>query len=107
METVVFDPYASPWVIKEYRAEQVFDLNELCSVADYLTVIVPLNDETRHMIGAEQFRAMKKSAYFVNVCRGPVVDEKAIIESAERGTDFAGQASTYSNRNLRPSTTRF
>ena len=37
METVVFDPYASPWVIKEYRAEQVFDLNELCSVADYLT----------------------------------------------------------------------
>ena len=37
METVVFDPYASPWVIKEYRAEQVFDLNELCAVADYLT----------------------------------------------------------------------
>ena len=85
METVVFDPYASPWVIKEYRAEQVFDLNELCAVADYLTVIVPLNDETRHMIGAEQFNAMKKSAYLVNVCRGPVVDEKALIEALNDG----------------------
>ena len=43
------------------------------------------------MIGAEQFRAMKKSAYFVNVCRGPVVDEKALIEALNDGPDSWGR----------------
>ena len=85
METLVYDPYTSPWVIKEYRVEQVFDLNELCAAADYVTIIVPLNDETRHMIGAEQLKAMKKSAYLVNVCRGPVVDEAALIDALNAG----------------------
>ncbi len=85
METLVFDPYVQPWLIQEYRVEQVFDLNELCARADYVTVIVPLNDETHHMIGAEQFQAMKESAYLVNVCRGPVVDEQALIEALQDG----------------------
>ncbi len=85
METLVYDPYVQPWLIKEYRAEQVFDLNELCARSDYVTVIVPLNDDTYRMVGAEQFRAMKESAYLVNVCRGPVVDEQALIEALRDG----------------------
>ncbi len=84
MKTLVYDPYIPPWIIKEYGVEQVFDLNELCSRADYVSVIVPLNDETHHMIGEPQFKAMKKSAFYVNVCRGAVHDEKALIKALQQ-----------------------
>ena len=50
-----------------------------------------LNDETRHLISAPQFALMKPSAYFVNVSRGPVVDEPALI-AALRGGQIAGAA---------------
>jgi D-3-phosphoglycerate dehydrogenase len=85
MKTVVYDPYASPWTIEEYGVEQVFDLDELCSRSDYLVVVVPLNSETHHMIGTEQFDNMKKSSYYVNVCRGGVTDEAALISALREG----------------------
>ncbi len=85
METLVFDPYVAPWIISEYGVEQVFELNELCERSDYIIVVVPLNTETFHMIGAEQFDHMKKSAYFINVCRGSVTDEPAMIAALQAG----------------------
>lgn len=81
MKTIVYDPYAAPWIIEEYGVEQVFELNDLCSRADYVVVVVPLNSETRHMIGEEQFDHMKKTGYYVNVCRGGVTDEAALISA--------------------------
>lgn len=83
MKTLVYDPYIPPWTIQEYGVEQVFDINELCRRADYVVVVVPLNDETFHMIGEEQFNNMKKTAFFVNVCRGSVHDEKALIKALQ------------------------
>ena len=85
METLVFDPYIEPWIIKEHNVEQVFDLNKLCERSDYIIVIVPLNSETFHMIGEDQFDHMKESAYFINVCRGSVTDEPALIEALREG----------------------
>ncbi|HEY3315914.1 MAG TPA: D-2-hydroxyacid dehydrogenase [Bacillota bacterium] len=54
-------------------------LDELFAVSDHVVAAIPLTAETRHLIGAAQFRAMKPSAYFYNVGRGPVVDEAALI----------------------------
>ena len=85
METLVYDPYVAPWIISEYGVEQVFEINELCERSDYIIVVVPLNTETFHMIGAEQFDHMKKSAYFINVCRGSVTDEPAMIAALQSG----------------------
>ncbi|MCH7984317.1 MAG: C-terminal binding protein [Chloroflexi bacterium] len=85
METLVFDPYIEPWIIKEHGVEQVFEINELCERADYIIVVVPLNTETFHMIGEDQFDHMKKSAYYINVCRGSVTDEPALIEALRQG----------------------
>jgi D-3-phosphoglycerate dehydrogenase len=81
MKTLVYDPYIPPWTIKEYGVEQVFDINELFERADYISVQVPLNKETYHMIGKEQFNRMKPSAYLVNVCRGSVVNEPELIQA--------------------------
>lgn len=85
MKTLVYDPYTPPWLIKEYGTEQVFDLNELFERSDYISVQVPLNKETYHMIGKEQFDVMKPSAFFVNVCRGSVVNEPELIEALQQG----------------------
>ncbi|MEX0761008.1 MAG: C-terminal binding protein [Dehalococcoidia bacterium] len=85
MRTLVYDPYIAPWIIKEYGVEQVHELNDLCSRADYVVVVVPLNRETYHMIGEEQFRAMKDTAFFINVCRGSVTDEAALIKALQTG----------------------
>ncbi|MDF9744997.1 D-2-hydroxyacid dehydrogenase [Natrinema salsiterrestre] len=58
-------------------------LLEAISGADFVIVTVPLTDETRHLFDADAFDAMRDDAYFVNVSRGPVVDEPALIDALE------------------------
>jgi glyoxylate reductase len=60
-------------------------MNELLSTADVISLHVPLTDATRHLIGADQFAAMKPSAYLINTARGPVVDESALVEALRTG----------------------
>jgi len=82
MPILAYDPY-----ITEQRADQMgankVELDRVMKESDVITVHVPLNDETRHMIGEQQFRMMKPTAIFINASRGPVVDEKALIKILE------------------------
>ena len=59
---------------------------EVLRTSDVVSLHVPLSRATRDMVGAAQFRMMKPSAYLVNTCRGPVVDEPALIEALSAGT---------------------
>ena len=59
---------------------------EVLRTSDIVSLHVPLSKATRHMMGAAQFKKMKPSAYLVNTCRGPVVDEPALIEALSAGT---------------------
>ncbi|MGC8838143.1 MAG: hydroxyacid dehydrogenase [Anaerolineae bacterium] len=59
--------------------------------ADWVSVHLPLTEETRHLIGRDLLALMKPSAYFINVARGPVVDEAALVE-ALRERRIAGAA---------------
>ncbi|WP_110675850.1 D-glycerate dehydrogenase [Salinicola sp. RZ23] len=61
------------------------ELDELLRESDFVCAIVPLNAETRHLIGAPEFARMKSSAIFINLARGEVVDETAMIDALERG----------------------
>ncbi|MDO5397666.1 MAG: NAD(P)-dependent oxidoreductase [bacterium] len=61
------------------------ELDELCRVSDIISLHVPLNDETRHMINAERLGMMKKNAVLINVARGAVVDEAAVTEAVITG----------------------
>jgi phosphoglycerate dehydrogenase-like enzyme len=63
---------------------RLFD--ELLRTSDIVTLHVPLTPQTRHMMGAAQFAQMKPTSYLINTCRGPVVDEKALIEALGNGT---------------------
>jgi glyoxylate reductase len=81
---------AAPEIERELRAEYR-PLDALVAEADFITLHVPLNDSTRHMISAPQFAAMKSAAYLINTARGPVVDEAALIEALAAGR-IAGAA---------------
>lgn len=67
------------------------ELDKLLAESDYVTLHVPLTDETRHMINTEKISKMKPMAYLINTARGGVVDEHALAE-ALRGGKIAGAA---------------
>ena len=80
MRRLVADPYASGQAMAALDATLV-PLGQLLREADFVVVACLLNEATRHLIGAPQFALMKPSAYFINVARGPIVDEPALIEA--------------------------
>jgi phosphoglycerate dehydrogenase-like enzyme len=61
-------------------------LDEVLRTSDIVSLHVPLTPQTRHMIGAEQLRKMKSTAYLINTCRGPVVEETALFAALRDGT---------------------
>jgi phosphoglycerate dehydrogenase-like enzyme len=65
------------------------DLDELLSTSDIITLHVPLDRVTTHMISDREFGLMKSTAILINTCRGPVVDENALIRALESGEIFA------------------
>jgi len=78
-----YDPYKS-----NLPCEQVDRLEALLAQSDLVTLHVPLNDETRHMIGGRELGQMKKNAVIVNTCRGGVIDERALCEALKSGHLF-------------------
>ena len=67
------------------------DLHALLADADVVSVHVPLTPETRHLLDADALAAMRSSAILVNTARGPIVDERALVEALRAGT-IAGAA---------------
>jgi D-3-phosphoglycerate dehydrogenase len=88
MHFLVADPYVDDAVLAPLGAQRV-GLERLMGEADFVVVSCLLNEETHHMIGAAQLARMKPSAFFINMARGPVVDEPALIEVLE-GRRIAG-----------------
>lgn len=90
MKILVFDPYLSLETIRQAGAEPA-DLPTVMREADYVSVHVPLSEETAGLIGETEIALMKPTAYLVNTARGAVVDDKALV-SALRGKKIAGAA---------------
>ncbi len=80
MKILYYDTVRNPRE-KELGAEYIPDLHKMLGMADYVTIHVPLNNETRHLIGAREFAAMKPKAILVNTARGGLVDPKALYEA--------------------------
>ena len=89
LRVVAYDPYISSWDTKEIGFEPASSINEVCEQADYLTLHTMLTEETFHMIGDQQFKIMKPTAYLINVSRGKCVDEAALIRALNDG-EIAG-----------------
>ena len=63
-------------------------LPEILRTSDIVSLHVPLNDSTHHLLGAQELAMMKKSAVIVNTARGPVIDEKALTEALSKNQLF-------------------
>lgn len=90
MKIVVNQPRLTPELALEAGVTAV-DLNDLLQQADFITLHVPLRDETRHLIGAAQLARMQPTAYLINTARGGVVDEEALLAALDSGR-LAGAA---------------
>ena len=83
-KVISYDPYMSAEAIEAGGAESV-DFETLLAESDVLSVHVPLNDQTEHMINMDAFRKMKNDAILVNIARGGIVSEKDLIEALKEG----------------------
>jgi phosphoglycerate dehydrogenase-like enzyme len=77
-----FPEQPDPLVDQFYKPGAMAEMLGRC---DYVVVTAPLTEETRHMVGAAQFSAMKASAVVINVGRGPVIDQAALVRALKEG----------------------
>jgi len=90
MRVLVYDPYVEESNLRELGVEKT-ELDELLRQSDFVSLHVPLNESTRHLIDREKISLMKRTAYLINTARGGVVDEKALAEALKSG-QIAGAA---------------
>ncbi|CAN5555650.1 phosphoglycerate dehydrogenase [soil metagenome] len=90
MDVVGHDPYVTPDAATLHGIRSL-SVPDILRTADAITVHVPLNRDTRGIIGAQQLALMKPGAYLINVARGGVVDEDALAEALRDGR-IAGAA---------------
>ncbi|TMD14374.1 MAG: D-glycerate dehydrogenase [Chloroflexi bacterium] len=81
MRVLYYDPQPLPREAEEQLGATRVDLNRLIAESDFISVHVPLTQETLHLITTPQFNAMKRNAILVNTSRGAVVDEAALVEA--------------------------
>ena len=84
MKILYHNRHRDPETEQALGAEWV-PLDRLLEESDFVSVHVPLTPQTRHMFGADEFARMKPSATFINVARGPVVDEDALVNALRTG----------------------
>lgn len=82
---------------------QYRDLDQLLQQSDFIVVAVDLNSESKALIGAEQFDLMQKHAVFINIARGSVVDENALIDALQQTKIFAAGLDVYVKEPLQSS----
>ncbi|BAP42486.1 D-3-phosphoglycerate dehydrogenase [Pseudomonas sp. StFLB209] len=84
LEVLAYDPFLSPDEVRSRGAEPV-SLEALLQRSDFVSLHCPLNAQTRHMIGAEQFALMKPGSVFISTARGGIHDESALYEALKSG----------------------
>ena len=84
MNVIAWSQNLTPQRAAECRATLV-DKDTLFRDSDIVSVHVRLSDRTRGLVGARELGLMKPSAYFINISRGPIVDEAALIDVLQRG----------------------
>ena len=91
MTVLGHDPYVTPERAKQLQVTLAAGLDDIYTRADYITVHVPVTDQTNRMISAAQFARMKPGVKLINCARGGIIDEAALVE-AIRGGKVAGAA---------------
>jgi len=85
MKIIYYDVQRNADFEKEFGAEYRAEPDDIFREADFISIHVPLMASTHHLVDERRLALMKKSAYLINTSRGPVVDEKALVEALKNG----------------------
>ena len=91
MRVVAYDPYLSASRARSLQVDLIDTIDDLLPQADFITMHMPLTDETRHMLDARRLGLCKKEARIVNCARGGLIDEAALKVALDEG-QIAGAA---------------
>jgi D-3-phosphoglycerate dehydrogenase / 2-oxoglutarate reductase len=97
MRVVGYDPFVAVERFRELGAERVETPEEVYGAADFLTLHLPLTDETRGSVGREAFARMKEGVRLVNAARGELLDEEALLEALRSGKVAASALDVFSD----------
>ena len=89
MQILYTDAVSLPQEVEQELGARRVELPELLRESDFISLHVPLTEETRHLISSEELAQMKRTAVLVNTSRGPVVDEAALAAALAEGQIFA------------------
>ncbi len=85
MRVVAYDPFVTADRFRELGVERVDRVDDVYAIADFLTLHLPLTEETRRSVGARAFEKMRDGVRIVNAARGELIDEDALLEALRSG----------------------
>jgi D-3-phosphoglycerate dehydrogenase len=97
MKVTVYDPFVKPEVISGLGYRYETDLKTLLTNADVVSLHVPLTPKTKHLIGENELKLMKKQAILINCARGGIVDEAALAKALENQELHAAATDVFAN----------
>ncbi len=103
MKVIYYDSYPLKKEEESALGVRLVNLDTLISTADFISLHVPLTEETHHLINRQTLNKMKPTAFVINTSRGPVIDEKALVEALRENKIAGAGLDVYENEpNLAP-----
>ncbi len=85
MKITVFDPFVAPDKVRSLGFSYISEFGDGLAVADFITIHAPKSVETQHLLGTREFEIMKDGVIVINVARGGLVDERALLSALKSG----------------------
>lgn len=84
MEVIAYDPFVSFEYTQNLKVELV-EFRELLKISDIITIHTPFNENTKYLIGKDEFEVMKNGVRIINCARGGIINEEALYEAIKSG----------------------
>lgn len=97
LKVIYYDREPVPPIIEKELGASYVSFDELLRKSDFISVHVPLTEETFHLIGQEELNMMKKESYLINTARGPIIDEKALVKALKGGVIRGAALDVFEN----------
>lgn len=97
MDVSIYDPYFNDDLfLSEFNVSRALNLDDLLAESDFVSLHLPVTDDTKNIMNANTFSKMKKTAILINTARGELVDEKALLDALENGEIAMAAQDVYS-----------
>ena len=102
MTVVAHDPGPAMREVADAMGVRLVDVDALFGASDYVVLCCPLTADNRHMVNASRLALMRPGGYLVNVARGPLVDEPALVDALASGQLYAAALDVFEQEPLAP-----